>query len=86
MPFAAPLALLVAALLRRESVCQIRKAATVPPEIGAVDVAAAITAKSHDAAAQDFRRMSKNTPTPVQNALMSNSPMLVDARASAKQR
>ena len=48
----------LAALLGRESVCQIRKTATVPPQISVVDVAAAITGKSHDAAAQDFRRMS----------------------------
>ena len=52
----------LAALLGRESVCQIRKTATVPPQISVVDVAAAITGKSHDAAAQDFRRMSKKYP------------------------
>ena len=52
----------LAALLGRESVCQIRKTATVPPQISVVDVAAAIRGKSHDAAAQDFRRMSKKYP------------------------
>ena len=49
----------LAALLGRESVCHIRKTDTVPPQVSVIDVAAAITGKSQDAAAQDFRRMSK---------------------------
>ena len=52
----------LAALLGRESVCHIRKTDTVPPQVSVIDVAAAITGKSHDAAAQDFRRMSKKYP------------------------
>ena len=52
----------LAALLGRESVCQIRKTDTVPPQISVIDVAATITGKSQDAAAQDFRRMSKKYP------------------------
>ena len=49
----------LAALLGRESVCHIRKTDTAPPQVNVIDVAAAITGKSHDAAAQDFRRMTK---------------------------
>ena len=52
----------LAALLGRESVCHIRKTDTVPPQVSVIDVAATITGKSHDAAAQDFRRMSKKYP------------------------
>ena len=52
----------LAALLGRESVCHIRKTDTVPPQINVIDVAATITGKSQDAAAQDFRRMSKKYP------------------------
>ena len=52
----------LATLLGRKSVGQIRKTNTTPPQISVVDVAAAITGKSHDAAAQDFRRMSERYP------------------------
>ena len=52
----------LAALLGRKSICHIRKTETVPPQVSVIDVAAAITGKSHDAAAQDFRRMSKKYP------------------------
>ena len=52
----------LAALQGRESVCHIRQTGTVPPQVSTMDVAAAIIGKSHDAAAQDFRRMSKQHP------------------------
>ena len=52
----------LAALLGRENVCHIRKTDTVPPQISVTDVAATITGKSQDAAAHDFRRMSKKYP------------------------
>ena len=43
----------LATLLGRKSVGQIRKTNTTPPQISVVEVAAAITGKSHDAAAQE---------------------------------
>ena len=52
----------LATLLGRKSVGQIRKTNTTPPQISVVGVDAAITGKNHDAAAQDFRRMSERYP------------------------
>ena len=51
----------LAALLGRE-VKQLRITDDDPPYISVVDVAAVITDKNHDAAAQDFRRMSERYP------------------------
>ena len=48
-------------LLGRE-VKQLRITDDDPPYISVVDVAAVITGKNHDAAAQDFRRMSERYP------------------------
>ena len=51
----------LAALLGREAV-QIRKTDETPPRAAVIDVAALITGKNHDAAVQDFRRMSRRYP------------------------
>ena len=40
----------------------IRKTDETPPRIYVMNVAALITGKNHDAAAQDFRRMSERYP------------------------
>ena len=51
----------LAALLGRE-VKQLRITDDDPPYISVVDVAAVITGKNHDAAAQDFRRVPEKYP------------------------
>ena len=51
----------LAVLLGREAV-QLRRTDETPPRVAVVDVAALITGKNHDAAAQDFRRMSEKYP------------------------
>ena len=51
----------LSALLGRE-VKQVRKTDETPPRVSVVDVAAVITGKDHNAAAQDLRRMSEKYP------------------------
>ena len=52
----------LATLQDRSVVGPIRKTGEEPPHISVIDVAAVITGKNHDAAAQDFRRMSERYP------------------------
>ena len=51
----------LSAFLGRE-VKQVRKTDETPPRVSVVDVAAVITGKDHNAAAQDLRRMSEKYP------------------------
>ncbi len=51
----------LAALLGRKT-ARIRKTGTAPPAVSVIDVISTITGKNHDAAAQDFRRMTERYP------------------------
>ena len=52
----------LAVLFLCREVKQLRTADAYPPYISVIDVAAAITGKNHDAAAQDFRRLPERYP------------------------